>query len=57
MKNILHLYVIQKNQKANSIISSGVEEKDSEKTTKVTLEILKLVDQEFKKMIFCLFIY
>ena len=46
MKNLLHLDFIERDQKANSPVLSGVEEKDGEKIIKVALEILKKVDPE-----------
>ena len=48
-KNSLHLDLIERNQKANSLVISGVEENDAEKTTEVPLEILKKVDPEIEK--------
>ena len=49
MKNTLLLYFIERDQKANSTILSGVEDKISEKTTEVALEVLKKVDLEIEK--------
>ena len=48
-KNSLHLDLIERNQKANSLVISGVEENDAEKATEVALEILKKVDPEIEK--------
>ena len=50
VKNGLHLDFIEKNQKANNLVFSGVKENDAEKTTEVALEILKKVDLIFSKM-------
>ena len=49
VKNGLHLDFIERNQKANSLVISGVKENDAEKTTEVALEILKKVDPEIEK--------
>ena len=42
----LYLDFVKRGQMANSIILTGVEEKDGDKTTEVALEILKKVDPE-----------
>ena len=49
VKNSLHLDFIERNQKANSLVISGVEENVTEKATEVALEILKKVDPEIEK--------
>ena len=54
MKNLLHLDFVERDQKANSIVISGVEEIDGEKITKVAVEILKTVDPEIGKDRLCL---
>ena len=49
MTNILNLDFIERDQKTNSIILSGVEGKIGEKTTEVALERLIKVDLEIDK--------
>ena len=49
MTNILNLDFIERDQKTNSIILSGVEGKIGEKTTEVALERLIKIDLEIDK--------